>query len=127
MYCPQCGAEFREGFERCNECDVPLVEKKPAGLHDAEDYVTILESSDISALPVIKSLLGSAGIPLDIRGEGLMDLFPSEALGAPLHGSAGEVEIRVPKSRAQEARDLLANDAEVEGIEPPEIEDDSAA
>ena len=121
MFCPQCGAEFRSGFERCNECDSPLVEEKPVGIHDAEDYVTILETSEISALPVIKSALESAGIPLETRGEGLMNLFPSEALGAPLHGSAGEVKIRVPRSRAQEARDLLATEAEVEDAEPPEV------
>jgi hypothetical protein len=26
MYCPQCKAEYRQGFERCSDCDVDLVD-----------------------------------------------------------------------------------------------------
>ena len=26
MYCPQCNSEYREGFTRCVDCDLPLVE-----------------------------------------------------------------------------------------------------
>src|SRR5256885_8002568 len=26
MLCPQCGAEYRQGFTRCADCDVELVE-----------------------------------------------------------------------------------------------------
>jgi hypothetical protein len=26
MICPSCGSEYREGFTRCAECDVDLVE-----------------------------------------------------------------------------------------------------
>jgi len=26
MYCPQCKAEYRQGFTRCSDCDVELVE-----------------------------------------------------------------------------------------------------
>ena len=29
MYCPQCGAEYRPGFTRCADCEVPLVAAKP--------------------------------------------------------------------------------------------------
>ena len=30
MYCPKCQAEFREGFHRCEKCDVDLIEGIPA-------------------------------------------------------------------------------------------------
>ena len=30
-YCPSCGAEYREGFARCSDCDVELVDEAPAG------------------------------------------------------------------------------------------------
>ncbi len=30
MICPQCGAEYREGFTVCADCDVPLVPKSEA-------------------------------------------------------------------------------------------------
>ena len=27
MLCPQCGAEYREGFATCSSCNAPLIEK----------------------------------------------------------------------------------------------------
>ena len=30
MFCPQCRAEYREGFFRCSDCDIPLVDQLPA-------------------------------------------------------------------------------------------------
>lgn len=30
MYCPSCRGEYREGFSRCQDCDVALVESLPA-------------------------------------------------------------------------------------------------
>ena len=29
-WCPQCGTEYREGFERCSDCGSPLVAAPPA-------------------------------------------------------------------------------------------------
>jgi hypothetical protein len=29
VYCPKCGAEYREGFSECSDCRVPLVWEKP--------------------------------------------------------------------------------------------------
>ena len=31
MYCPQCQAEYRQGVERCGDCDVPLVAELAPG------------------------------------------------------------------------------------------------
>lgn len=31
-YCPACRSEFREGFSRCADCDVPLVPELPKDL-----------------------------------------------------------------------------------------------
>ncbi|HEX9735144.1 MAG TPA: DUF2007 domain-containing protein [Thermoanaerobaculia bacterium] len=114
MFCPECGAEYREGIARCADCDVPLVLEAP-GDSEVPKYVTILETSDLSVIPVLKTALEGAGIPYRTRGEGLMDIFPAETLGAPFHSSAGEVEIRVPAERADEARELLDTAATVEG------------
>jgi hypothetical protein len=29
MWCPSCGAEYRQGFTHCPDCDVDLVEEEP--------------------------------------------------------------------------------------------------
>lgn len=114
MFCPECGAEYEEGIVECADCDVPLVHEPPSE-PEVPEYVTILETSDLSVIPVLKTALEGAGIPYHTRGEGLMDIFPAETLGAPFHSSAGEVEIRVPVDRAEEARELLDTAAIVEG------------
>lgn len=44
-YCPNCGAEYRSGFTRCNECDVALVDGFPqreSTEHD-DDYHSVLD------------------------------------------------------------------------------------
>src|ERR1700687_5701776 len=33
MYCPQCKAEYRQGFTRCADCDVDLVHEPPPAAH----------------------------------------------------------------------------------------------
>src|SRR5262249_27114357 len=35
MFCPQCRAEYRKGFFRCSDCDIPLVDEVvPVGTGD---------------------------------------------------------------------------------------------
>ena len=36
MFCPECRAEYRPGFTRCSDCDVPLVERLPVTHGDSE-------------------------------------------------------------------------------------------
>jgi hypothetical protein len=122
MFCPECGAEFKDEITTCADCDVELTAEAPSEV-ELEPYVTVLETSDLSAIPVIKSALRAAGIPFRTRGEGLMNLFPSEALGAPVHSSAGEVVIRVPEPRSEEAHALLEGDATLE--EDALVDDDA--
>lgn len=87
MFCPQCGAEYREGFTECADCRVPLVWEKPRGFErelepdsgpepwppaqgqpDLE-FVTVLESSDPLLIGAAKSLLEGAGIPFYVVGD----------------------------------------------------------
>lgn len=75
-------------------------------LEPGEELVTVLATSRVADMPVIESLLRAAEIPFLTEGEGMMNLFPSEALGA-LFKSQAEVRFKVPASRAQEAKALL--------------------
>lgn len=42
MYCPKCGAEYREGFCKCLDCDADLVEEKTIIVKDKK-YASILK------------------------------------------------------------------------------------
>ncbi len=35
LYCPQCGAEYREGYSSCSDCHVLLVRERPASAAEA--------------------------------------------------------------------------------------------
>jgi hypothetical protein len=46
MYCPQCKAEYRQGFTRCADCDVELVHEPPASASGAGDAGGRAENPD---------------------------------------------------------------------------------
>ena len=61
MYCPSCRAEFREGFFRCEDCDVALVETLPEE-RIKPGYVEIATVFTEGEIAVIKANLDQAGI-----------------------------------------------------------------
>ena len=74
MYCPQCGAEYRDGFLECSDCHTPLVPESPRELEGEVprkelELVTLVELEDPIQLSLIKSLLDSEGINCLIKGE----------------------------------------------------------
>ena len=110
MYCPRCGSEYRDGYVRCEDCDLDLVaaEPDPRLGHEAAESALLVETTDLSLIAVLKSLLAGAEIPFTLRGEGLMNLFPSEALSPRIDPRKGDgVQILVPAHRVDEARELL--------------------
>lgn len=105
MFCPECGAEYRDGFYECADCQVPLTAQPPS--HDGEPTVEVYRSADAALLPVLKSVLDAAEIPYAVQGDESSGLFPLGNTGAAPDSRGLAAVIRVPESRADEARELL--------------------
>ena len=66
MFCPQCKAEYRQGFTRCADCEVDLVyeivkslaEQAPEG-----SLVQLWAGDDLALHAALMEDLESAGIP----------------------------------------------------------------
>ena len=102
MFCPNCGAEYREGFYQCSECEVGLVDEPPEeSMPLDEPLEAIFRSADRALLPVIRSVLAAAGIPCSVQGEMATAMLPV--------ATARQLEaiVHVPQHLAEEARRLL--------------------
>src|ERR1700756_3286292 len=54
MFCPQCKAEYRSGFNRCSDCNVDLVDHVPESVpqsdHDAVMNAGVMEGSPLRSV-----------------------------------------------------------------------------
>jgi hypothetical protein len=122
MICPQCGAEYREGFTLCADCNVPLVPKATGiqqgfpvsdenAISEVEpesiDFVTVYRAGDPGFVVFGKSLLESEGVKYYAKREGLQDLFAGGRLGTGYNPVIGPVEIQVDQKDVEKARELL--------------------
>ncbi len=76
LFCPQCGAEYREGFLECSDCQLPLVAELPPQPKPDLELVTVLATGNPALIAVAKSLLEDSGIEYLTQNEGFHDLFP---------------------------------------------------
>jgi hypothetical protein len=108
VYCPECRKVFPDGVFRCHHCDVDLVGTRPGGTHE---LLPVFETTNVLELGLVRSLLVSSGIPVEIKGEEI------------LHLSDGMITatVLVPAERAAEAATLLD-----EHVPREEDEDDEA-
>lgn len=95
-HCPQCGDADSADGERCGRCGAQLTSE-----------VEVMRTSEVAAIPVLKSLLQSADIPYYTQGEAMMQLFPSELLAPSLMRPRGQVRFFVAAEHAELARQLL--------------------
>ena len=73
MICPQCHAEYRDGFSRCADCDVNLIDAPPnsdwtlaslaAGDPDEDPFCEFWKGSDDRLHAELLQVLADAGIP----------------------------------------------------------------
>jgi len=72
MYCPKCGAEYREGFLKCADCGADLVSGQPPDVEDEVCYVEMVEvfsTYNPGDIAVIKSILDGEDIHYYFQGE----------------------------------------------------------
>lgn len=119
MFCPECGAEYREGFITCADCEVALVPALPPEEHPDIELETVFDSTNPALIGIAKTVLESAEIDFFAVGENAASVAFS---GNPF---LGHVRIQVDKSRADEAKALLTEIAESD--EPLEDESPSTS
>lgn len=104
MFCPECGAEYREGILECSDCQTALVPEIPPepqpGPKPKLELVTVLATGDPGRIAVAKSLLEDSRIEYLTKDEGFHDLFPV---------SRFRIQIQVRPEDREEAGELLAD------------------
>jgi len=107
MYCPQCGGEYRDGFFKCADCGVALVDEPPAPAAEPtfSKLVSVLATADPARIAFVESLFLEEKIPYFKRGESLQDLFGMGRIG--VNPVTGPVLIQVPQEYAEAASEIL--------------------
>ena len=124
-YCPQCGTEYRPGFNLCADCEVELVESLPeelmprfdeaVGGFRAGDYETLEPVPVISVTSridgeIVLSALRSAGLRAYLAGTGIEYVSEAGGIGqitrAP--GPLNDIRVMVHPDDVDEAREIIA-------------------
>lgn len=110
-FCPSCRSEFRPGFDRCEECDVALVESIPElaerpGVPNPA-FQTVYTTTELVDAVSIKVLLEGRGIEAEVQN----NYAGFSAIEMPT--SAAPFLIAVPAGNAAEAVKVLQ---ETQGI-----------
>jgi hypothetical protein len=99
-WCPECGAEYREGYTQCSECQVALVDTPPASVAAAPGLVEVRAFESLEQAELAQGLLETNGIEAEIEDTRV----PHPELGYPV---GGEVALLVGASEVEQARALL--------------------
>lgn len=73
LYCPKCGAEYREGYSSCSDCDVLLVRERPVAANserppepgdpNRDPFCSFWKGTDARVLAELCTVLDEARIP----------------------------------------------------------------
>lgn len=100
MYCPECGAEYREGFTECSDCQVILESNRSEEGRGRElQLVRIFKAENLITLALAEAILDEEDIPYTTVGQRLY------AAGFPINRP---VWIEVPTQDEARAQDALA-------------------
>ncbi|MDE2665883.1 MAG: DUF2007 domain-containing protein [Acidobacteriota bacterium] len=71
-------------------------------------WVMVFETTDVSLLMLVKSVLEDAGIDYTVQGEEASTLLPLGPFGAGLSRHGFAARIHVPEDQASDAEEVLA-------------------
>ncbi|MFC1714135.1 hypothetical protein ACFL6S_10710 [Candidatus Poribacteria bacterium] len=119
-FCPKCRAEYVEGVDTCQDCQVDLVAELP--LKDGSDYIEMAElqqvPDEVSGV-MMKGVLENSGITVILR-----------AAKIPWHNGIASTwstyywgKLLVPKEDLETSRKIL--ESYMSALETEEIEEDS--
>ena len=100
MFCPKCGAEYREGFTECADCMVPLVWDKPPERRTEVEYVEyeeVMSTFNPADVAIVRSVLDAEDITYFIKGEHFLLIRPL----------ADPAVLMVKKDEVETAREVL--------------------
>jgi hypothetical protein len=125
MICPECGTEYRPGFDSCFDCGVPLIHEseyqKMIDENDAEkeryrqmDIVTVHSVQGQPEADLIHSLLQANGIESFTRGRAVQSVHPFTVNGL------GEIRIMVRQEDSERATGIIREFVENQDHGDPE-------
>jgi len=98
MFCPNCRAEYREGFVVCADCNINLVDGLPDEPEpEFVEFREVLATYNPADVAFIKSLLESEGIQHFFKGEHFMYVRPL----------ADPVRLMIRIDQVEEAAEIL--------------------
>jgi len=123
-WCPQCGTEYREGFERCSDCGAALVAEappEPAASALGAEWVAVAGYATDEEARLAQGLLAERGIPAAVVNHQAkvypfpqVDVAEVELLVAPADLERADRELE----RAETGEDEIT-DADVGGEDDP--------
>jgi hypothetical protein len=99
-WCPSCRSEYREGFTQCTECQVDLVDARPAEA-SAEELVEVAAFDSLEQAELAQGLLEANDIPTEVEDARV----PHPELGTVANG---KVALLVPGQHVELAKSLLS-------------------
>ena len=103
MFCPRCRVEYRDGFVECADCQVPLTDHLPEDEHAGPGDLGVLIRTGCTgavAIGLAKTLLREAEIPFFAMDQNV-------AARQESGNFLGWWDVRVPRDREAEAREIL--------------------